>query len=73
MLLITKKFSDWAFGNNQWDDEDESGHPYIGCNNDRMTHVPKGVIGVRMDGVEEVAFRDLKISSQQIIGTKCLR
>ena len=34
---------------------------YLGCNNDRMSHVPKGLVGIRMDGVESVTFDDLEI------------
>ena len=37
------------------------GHPYIGCNDDAMTMAPKGVIGVRMDGADEVEFQHLDI------------
>lgn len=42
VLLLGDDFMAWALGDNQWDDEDEEGHPYLGCNNDRMGHVPKG-------------------------------
>jgi len=50
---------DWRFSNAATDDGE--GKPYLGCNNDRMTHVPKGVIGIRMDGVENVVFKNLEI------------
>merc|ERR1719242_1631775 len=56
--------ADWAQNKYTWSDElsdDGEGSPYLGCNNDRMTHVPKGVIGIRMDGVENVVFKDLEI------------
>ena len=47
LMWVTDHFSGWALGQYQWNDDgqvltDES-HPYLGCNNDRMTHVPKGV------------------------------
>lgn len=32
---------DWRFSNAATDDGE--GKPYLGCNNDRMTHVPKGL------------------------------
>ena len=43
LLLITANFSNWAFGKKKWDDNTDAGHPWLGCNNDRMAHVPKGV------------------------------
>merc|ERR550525_1167333 len=62
LLVIDSDFSGWAKGEFQWDDESAKDHPQLGCNNDRMAHVPKGVIGVRMDGVEGVSFNNLEIS-----------
>jgi len=66
LTYMQNNFTDWALGTFQWDDNDTSpltpNTPYIGCNVDRMGHVPKGIIGIRMDGVEDVVFRDLKIS-----------
>ena len=34
----------------------------MGCNNDQMTQVPRGVVGVRLDGVQNVLFRKLSVS-----------
>jgi len=51
----------WAKGEARWTAE-KGGHPYLGCNNDRMTHVAKGVMGIRMDGTENVHFKNLMIS-----------
>jgi len=62
LLVIDDQFVKWTKGLHQWDDDDRLGHPYLGCNNDRMAHVPKGVIGIRMDGVENVVFDGLEIS-----------
>ena len=52
----------WALGQYEWDDSMDWGHPWLGCNNDRMTHAPKGVMGIRMDGVNDVSFTNLEIS-----------
>merc|ERR1719361_1674803 len=62
LIFLPDDFTTWALGESTWDDEKNDGHPYLGCNNDRMSHVPKGVIGVRMDGVEDVVFSDLHIA-----------
>merc|ERR1712176_943099 len=39
--------------------------PYLGCNVDRMGHVPKGIHAIRMDGVDNVVFDGLTISGIQ--------
>ena len=44
LLFLDNDFSDWAMGKHQWNDHDEEEHPYLGCNNDRMAHVPKGLV-----------------------------
>ena len=41
-VLLLDDLPEWALGENPWDDEDEKGHPYLGCNNDRMSHASKG-------------------------------
>jgi len=60
-LLLGEDYFAWALGENQWTDDDKDGHPYLGCNNDRMGHVPKGVIGIRMDGMTGISFDGLHI------------
>ena len=60
MMLMDDEFQRWALGKHEFTAKRE-GHPYLGCNNDRMSHVPKGVVGLRMDGVEDVVFSDLQI------------
>jgi hypothetical protein len=64
LVFMENNFTDWAQGTAQWSDDSSpnSAHPFIGCNVDRMGHVPKGIIGVRMDGVEDVTFDGLTIS-----------
>jgi len=62
LIMMDSNYTNWALGKHQWDDSTKAGHPYLGCNNDRMAHVPKGVIGIRMDGADNVTFRDLEIS-----------
>jgi len=64
--MFMGQIADWSINKDdfQWSDtksDDGEGSPYLGCNNDRMTHVPKGVIGIRMDGVENVVFKNLEI------------
>merc|ERR550525_106468 len=67
LVYLTDDFTNWAIDNHSWPSSDNASFaddtPYFGCNNDRMGHVPKGVIGIRMDGVEDVTFRDLTISN----------
>merc|ERR1712130_233121 len=62
LVYLTDDFTNWAIDEYSWPSNDSTETPYIGCNVDRMGHVPKGIIGIRMDGVEDVVFRDLKIS-----------
>jgi hypothetical protein len=63
--MFMGEIANWATGGGYvWSDEstdDGQGNPYLGCNNDRMTHVPKGVVGIRMDGVDGVTFDGLEI------------
>ena len=37
--------------------------PLPGCNGDRMTHIAKGIMGIRMDGVEHAIFSNIEISN----------
>ena len=53
------QFRKWALGQYTWNDSDTT--PALGCNNDRMMHCPKGVMGIRMDGVENVNIHNLEI------------
>merc|ERR1719447_843036 len=68
LIFTTDNFTGWALGEYSWPNDSASDDvkndyiPYIGCNNDRMAHVPKGTIGIRMDGVENVVFDGLTIS-----------
>jgi len=62
LLWISDDFIAWSLGLDSWDYTDKVSRPYLGCNNDRMSHAPKGVQGIRMDGVENVAFRNLEIA-----------
>ena len=41
-----RHFLSWAMGNYRWPPEnrEDTYHPQLGCNNDRMTHTPKGSI-----------------------------
>ena len=34
---------DWTLGNFTFSGDDNTTHPELGCNNDRMTHAPKGI------------------------------
>merc|ERR1712228_85154 len=61
LMVIGKEFSDWALGKHQWSEDRDDLHPFLGCNGDRMTHVAKGTIGIRIDGVENIAFHDLSV------------
>ena len=40
-----RHFLSWALGHYQWPpvQREEAYHPQLGCNNDRMTHTPKGI------------------------------
>lgn len=58
---MENNFTDWAQGTFSFSDARMSS-PKIGCNVDRMGHVPKGIIGIRMDGVENVVFNGLTIT-----------
>ena len=44
LLVIDQNFTDWAQGLHRWVDDEDLEHPYLGCNNDRMAHVPKGIL-----------------------------
>jgi len=59
---ISENMWRWSIGNLSWTEDGEDVHPYLGCNNDRMTHVAKGVVGIRMDGTDNVHFDNLEIS-----------
>jgi len=63
LMFIPEDFQQWALGNNLWNNTANTSHPHLGCNNDRMSHVPKGVIGIRMDGANDVHFNGLEISN----------
>ena len=45
-MSLGEDFVDWTQGLHRWDGDDEEGHPHLGCNNDAMTMVPRGVIGL---------------------------
>merc|ERR1719295_1916016 len=63
LTYLTDNFTNWAFGEYKWPKSRANENtPFIGCNTDRMAHVPKGVMGIRMDGVEQVVFDGLSIS-----------
>ena len=48
LIYMTDNFTNWAQGEYSWpaatagDEETNVNIPYLGCNNDRMAHVPKG-------------------------------
>jgi len=63
--LIPDVFISWVLDEAEWGDESEMAHPYLGCNVDRMGHIPKGVMAIRMDGVDDVTFEDLEIYNLQ--------
>ena len=56
--MSADKLLEWAVGQYTFD----FANPVLGCNNDRMTHAPKGVLGIRMDGVNDVSFTNLEIA-----------
>jgi len=62
LVYMTDNFTDWTIGEYSWPENDTYITPYLGCNNDRMGHVPKGIIGIRMDGVENIVFNGLAIT-----------
>jgi len=68
LIYMTDNFTNWALGQYSWpedvatDSKKNKNIPYIGCNNDRMAHVPKGIIGIRMDGVDNAVFNGLTIT-----------
>ena len=41
--LVPSNMTSWTLGDFVWSDESETDSPYLGCNVDRMGHVPKGV------------------------------
>merc|ERR1712130_458513 len=63
--LIPEKMSSWVLGHYEWNDENDNDTPYLGCNVDRMGHTPKGVMAIRMDGVEDVNIDGLEIYNLQ--------
>merc|ERR1719203_2711083 len=79
MMWLGYDFADWALGKTQWVDDDNvtetidptwrMAHPYLGCNNDRMSHAPKGVLGIRMDGVDDLSFHNVEVYDIYEVGT----
>merc|ERR1719361_1813151 len=61
LMVIGQQFSDWAQGKHQWSLEEDHLHPFLGCNGDRMTHSAKGIMAIRIDGVDDVRFDSLHI------------
>ena len=59
--LVHSNMTSWTLGQFTWSDEEKEDSPYLGCNVDRMGHIPKGVMAIRMDGVEDVTFDGLGI------------
>ena len=42
LTFLDTNFIEWAIGNYSWPADNNHVTPYIGCNVDRMGHVPKG-------------------------------
>jgi len=63
--LVPEKMLGWALGEYDFNDDFDVDTPYLGCNVDRMGHIPKGIMAIRMDGVEEVVFENLEIANLQ--------
>ena len=61
LIMMDDDFLKWTQGKHQYSMDEDALHPQIGCNNDRMTHLAKGVMGIRMDGVEEIVYNNLNI------------
>ncbi len=66
--LIPEKMNSWVLGKYQWSATNDEDSPYLGCNVDRMGHIPKGVMAIRMDGVDDVTFDGLEIYELQECG-----
>jgi len=60
LMALGQDFVDWTQGLLPFTNDDE-GHPLFGCNNDAMGMLPRGVVGVRMDGAERVEFKGLDV------------
>ena len=67
---ITEDFYKWTIGEYIYTGQDASAGAkgignydarYIGCNNERMTHVVKGVMGIPMEGAEDMRITNLEI------------
>lgn len=43
LLWLSDEFKAWAQGEHQWDYSADDARPWLGCNNDRMSHAPKGI------------------------------
>ena len=63
--LIPDVMTSWVLGEQPFDDDSDANHPFLGCNVDRMGHIPKGVMAIRMDGVDDVTFDGLEIYEVQ--------
>lgn len=66
-MLIDNEFIEWTLGEYKWDNLKQDKHPYIGCNGDRMTHINKGIIGIRMDSVENIKYNGLNTIYSNIV------
>ena len=42
LLWLSDDFNDWALGRHSWSYSADDARPWFGCNNDRMSHAPKG-------------------------------
>ena len=68
LLMAGDDFVAWARAERSWD---RDAHPLLGCNNDAMSHVPKGVVGIRVDGVESVRFEgELELKRLRELGAR---
>ena len=43
LLWISDQFVEWSLGEHSWGSIKNDAHPWLGCNNDRMSHAPKGM------------------------------
>ena len=43
LLWLNDAFIEWSLGEHSWGTEMDDAHPWLGCNNDRMSHAPKGI------------------------------
>ncbi len=44
LLWLSTEFIEWSLGELSWSMAVETAHPWLGCNNDRMSHAPKGML-----------------------------